>query len=66
MKEWTKEHYALNNRFNRNLNTYVLNGIVQTCGHRDWEECECDGMRFAGMTLKEAYRKKGLRINDHR
>lgn len=57
--------WLLHNRFNRNLNTYVLDGIVQTCGHRDYEDCECDGMRYAGMTLMQAYAEKGLTLDDH-
>ena len=59
----------LHNRFNIQLKTYVHNGIVQTCGHRDWEECEwekgCEVKQYAGMRLRDAYRKKGLKIEDH-
>jgi hypothetical protein len=65
MSQGVKDFYFLNNRFNRQLDTYVLNGIVQTCGHRDYEDCECDGMKYAGKTLKFAYEKKGLRLEDH-
>lgn len=56
---------SFENRFNIQLNTYVLNGIVQTCGHRYYEDCECDGRKFAGLKVREAYKKKGLKIEDH-
>ena len=65
MNSWMKSYYLLHNRFNRLLNTYVVNGIVQTCGHSEWEECECDGRIYKGKHLRDAYRSKGLDVEDH-
>ena len=65
MQEWTEWYDRINNSFNIRLNTYIHMGIVQTCGHRDWEDCECDGMKFAGKSLVQTYREKGWKLSDH-
>lgn len=66
MFEWTQAMYRLMNSFNVKLNTYVLNGIVQGCGHCEWEDCECEAMKFAGQSLSKVYRAKGWKLSDHR
>ncbi len=65
MNSWIENYYHLNNRFNRLLGTYILNGIVQTCGHREWEDCGCLGMKYAGKSMLHAYKNEGWEVEDH-
>ena len=49
------------NGFDYGLQAWVINGKVQRCGHPDGMKCDCNGRRFAGMSLRDA---NSLRTRD--
>ncbi|MBF86308.1 MAG: hypothetical protein CL489_17780 [Acidobacteria bacterium] len=55
----------LNNRFDYKLQAYVLDGIVQDCGHQDDDECNCEARRYANRSLDSVYEEKGWNLKEH-
>lgn len=40
--------------YDYDLQVWVVNGIIQRCGHRSNVSCGCNGLKYAGLTINEA------------
>jgi hypothetical protein len=47
----TNEKGHLINGYDYDLQVWVINGMIQRCGHKD--QCACNGKRFEGVALEK-------------